>query len=311
MKDLHSIIQQQVLGMNELFLLKDNVLIGKLATSLIFFILIVGIRIIIVRRLSQNELLEPTVRRSWVVIIRNTALMVFLVFLIIIWLDQIRTLAASLIVIAAAIVVATKEFILNIIGYLYRTSTKFISVGDRIQIGEIRGDVIDQNMTGITLMEIGPGTKSHQYTGLTVFIPNANFLSQPVKNETHMWGGDYVFHIINVPIKVEPDWQDAEKSLLKAAQEVCSPYIEKARKNMKYLAQKYSLDTPTVDPRIHIQITDPDKAVLVLRIPVPSRRRGRLEQEISKKYLIYLQEVKKIKDKNQTNAPENQLKPDK
>ena len=306
---LQELLQQQVSGMEGLSLLKENVLVNKLVASFLVFMLVIGIRGIIVRKLSESEELEPTLRRRWVVIIRNTALMTFIVFLIIIWLDQIRTLAASLIVIAAAIVVATKEFILNIIGYLYRSSAKFISVGDRIQIGEIRGDVIDQTLTGITLMEIGPGTKTHQYTGLTVFIPNASFLSQPVKNETHMWGGDYVFHIINIPIKVDANWQDAEKCLLKSANEVCSPFIDQAKKNMLRLAHKYSLEAPSVEPRIHIQITDPEKASLVLRVPVPSRHRGRLEQDISRKYLINLQkerDLKGIQEKVVSEVPQQQ-----
>ena len=37
--------------------------------------------------------------------------------------------------------------------------------------------------------------KSHQYTGLTIHIPNSLFLANTIKNETNLWS-DYVYHLI-------------------------------------------------------------------------------------------------------------------
>ena len=114
--------------------------------------------------------------------------------------------------------------------------------------------------------------------------------------------GEYGFHVINIPFRVENHWQKNEEILLRAAKEVCSPYIEDARKKMKRLASKYSLETPSVEPKIHVQIVDPDKATLILRVPTPSRQRGRLEQEISRKYLTYLQEER---ERGETSPEDN------
>lgn len=78
---------------------------------------------------------------------------------------------------------------------------------------------------------------------------------------------------------------------MQAANESCAGYLDEARKNMETLAAKYSLDAPTVEPKVSIQIIEPEKASLVLRIPVPAKKRGRLEQEISKRYLMIVQEM--------------------
>jgi len=185
---------------------------------------------------------------------RNTLFLLFLVGAVIIWFEQLRTLAAAVVVIAVAFVLATKEVWLNVTGFLFRAGTHFFSIGDRIEVGDLRGDVIDQRFTGTTILEIGPGTKSHQYTGRAVFIPNSKFLSSPVTNETYM--KDFVFHIITVPIKADADWQKAEEALLKAANEVCAPYLEKARSYMKGLERQYSLDAPGVEPRVQIQLPE-------------------------------------------------------
>ncbi|MDY6863741.1 MAG: mechanosensitive ion channel family protein, partial [Thermodesulfobacteriota bacterium] len=148
---------------------------------------------------------------------------------------------------------------------------------------------------GTIVLEIGPGTKSHQYTGRAIFIPNSKFLSHPVINETYM--EDYIFHIITIPLKGGSDWQKAEKALLNASMAVCDPYMEKARKHMKNLESKHSLDAPGVDPRVHIQIPEPDHIKLVLRVPVPARRKGRMEQAIMRQYLLNLKEMEAEEEK--------------
>ena len=208
---------------------------------------------------------------------------IFLIFgiLVVVWLEQLRTIAASIVVIAAAIVIATKEFLLNVVGFFYRTTAKFVSVGDRIEVDGIRGDVIDQSLMGITLLEIGPGDKTHQYTGLTIYLPNSLFLSATVKNETFLWS-DFVFHLMTIPIKGDTQWQKAENALLQAARDVSAPYLDKARQTMKTQALQQNLEQPSIEPRVQIQITDPEIYNLVLRVPTPAHTRARLEQDMTR-----------------------------
>ncbi|MCB9480313.1 MAG: mechanosensitive ion channel family protein [Desulfobacteraceae bacterium] len=259
--------------------------------------------ILLLKKIARNKFIIPSdidiqAKRKWVVTTKNISFFIWFFALIIIWIDQLQAVGATLVLFAAAFVVATKEFILNIIGYIYRTGTKSFSTGDRIEINSIRGDVLDQNITGVTLMEVGSGVKTHQYTGSSVFIPNAVFLSAPVKNETVM-GGEYVFHIITVNLKMEDDWIDAEKALIDSAREACAPYLEYAIKQMTYISKKHALDQPGVEPRVNIQIPEHDKITLQLRMPVPSKRRGRIEGEVLRKYLMKKAEYKKKETKVQ------------
>ncbi len=277
--------------------IENSIFIGKVISTIIVVLSLLILRLLITRYIKKQEQYQPTTRRRWIVSIHNTFLVVLLVLLVVIWMEQLRTLTGSLVLFAAAIVVATKEFILNIVGFFYRTSNKVISIGDRIEIGSFRGDVIDQTFLGITMIEIGSGVKTNQYTGLTVYIPNSMFLSTPVKNESHLLG-DYVFHIINISVKADADWRLAEKALMDAANDVCAPYLEEARDSMQQLALKHSLDAPSADPRISIQISEPEHINLVLRIPVQTKRRGRIEQEISKKYLLNLEALEANKSAN-------------
>ena len=257
---------------------------AKLASTVVLVVVVLILRKYVVHWITHKETLLPTHKRQWIVRVRNITLFLIFGILVVVWIEQLRTIAASIVVIAAAIVIATKEFLLNIVGFFYRTTSKFVSVGDRIDIGGSRGDVIDQNLMGITLLEIGPGDKTHQYTGLTIFLPNSLFLSSTVKNETFLWS-DYVFHLMTIPIKSGSDWKKAERALTQAAADVSRPYIENARDVMKAQALQQNLEEPHVEPRVQIQVTEPEDYCLVLRIPVPTRKRARLEQEITRRYL--------------------------
>lgn len=275
-------------------------LIGTIATKLIsttiLIIVILIIRKYVVKSINNKETLLPTHKRQWIVRVRNITIFLIFGVLVVVWIEQLRTIAASIVVIAAAIVIATKEFLLNVVGFFYRTTSKFVSVGDRIEVAGIRGDVIDQNLMGITLIEVGPGDKTHQYTGLTIFLPNSQFLSTTIKNETFLWS-DYVFHLMTIPIKSDSDWHRAEKALMQAAIDVSKPYIEKARNVMRSQALQQNLEEPNADPRIQIQIAEPDVYFLVLRVPVPARKRARLEQEITRRYLSLMEAEEKKVDK--------------
>lgn len=79
------------------------------ATLALFLLLLLG-RQMVVQRLRATEL-PLEVRRRWQVTLRNVALAIFIAGTVVIWAEQIRSVAVSIIAFAAAIVLATKELI--------------------------------------------------------------------------------------------------------------------------------------------------------------------------------------------------------
>jgi small-conductance mechanosensitive channel len=143
--------------------------------------------------------------------------------------------------------------------------------------------VIDYTLLTTTLMEVGPGQQTHQYTGRAVVVPNSVFLSHPVVNES--FTDDYVLHHFVVALPRTADWKAAEKALLDAAWSECRDYIEIARSFLDQQAQRRSLEPISVDPRVHLRLEDPTRIELVARIAVPARRKGRIEQGILRRFL--------------------------
>lgn len=123
-------------------------------------LLIIGVLLVRTVILQTHFRRHPTMQiadmRRWVVVSRNLTLIACLIGLISVWAAQIQTLALSMFAIAAAIVLATKELIMCLSGSLLRSLTKQYSVGDYIEIGGLRGRVVDINLFNTLMMQIGP-----------------------------------------------------------------------------------------------------------------------------------------------------------
>lgn len=220
------------------------------------------------------------VHLRWTVQVRRSATVLIVLGLGFIWATELRTMALSITAIAVALVIATKEMLLCVMGAVLRASAGSFAVGDRVEIGKVRGDVIDHGLFATTILEIGPG---HQWTGRAVTVPNSLLLTDSVVNETY--STSYVLHIITVPVPWDAEWREAEEALLDVASEVCSSYLEDARAQLKSEAKEQGLDPPNVAPRVTVEIPEAGKLNLLLRVPTETRKKGVIEQRVLRRFL--------------------------
>jgi len=134
----------------------SETILSLLISTTILVVVIVILRAIIARFIRKS-VSSTELRRRWLVQTRNGLLLLLLFGLIMIWGEELRTLALSVVAIAVAFVIATKELILCITGSVLKTGAGSFNIGDRIQIKDFRGDVIDQNLLATTILEVGPG----------------------------------------------------------------------------------------------------------------------------------------------------------
>jgi len=258
------------------FAVSDELLSIMIETAIL--LIVVTVVRSIASRFIKKRVHSKELQRRWLVQTRNGFILLLTLGLLFIWGDTLRTFALSIVAIAVAFVVATKELILCVSGSILKTGSGSFNVGVRIQVKEFRGDVIDQNILATTILEVGPGKLTHQRTGRKTVIPNALFVSEPIINEsfTH----DFVLHVFTVPFKREENWRAAQDEFLKAARKHCKPYLNEARIHMEKLSEDMGLDVPTADPRVTVQVPTAGEIHLVIRIPVKSSQRGFIEQSI-------------------------------
>lgn len=245
-------------------------------------IVLFGIFVSIGKWIKKSEMPIDQKRRSL------NRLRVFFLLLIIssffvTWATEIYSVILSLTAIAAALAIATKELLLCLAGSFYKAMARPFTVGDRILIGELRGDVIEIGLFATTLLEVGPKDLTHQYTGRSVIIPNSQFLSEEVVNET--FSHEFTLHVFTVMVRNNDNWESERDMLLECARISCDQYVDNAKRHYQRISEKRQLDPPWVEPRINVRIHDTKEIQLIVRVTVPVRARGRIEQEILERYL--------------------------
>ena len=271
------------------FLLAQGTQRDLIATALLFIAVSVA-RYALLRVVRHTDWASQELHLRSAAYVKRTAVLVLLLGLVAIWATELRTLAISVVAFAAALVLALKELILCISGAILRASARSFSIGDRIEVAGIRGDVIDHGLLATTVLEIGPG---HQHTGRAVSLPNSVFMSTSVTNETFTRA--FVLHMITVPLQPGEHWEVAQATLLGAARDICGPHVEAARRHMSELEREHAMPALTTsdrgaspaDPRVFLRIADGGAVQLLLRIPAPAREKGRIEQQILRRYLAH------------------------
>lgn len=261
-----------------------SVIFNQFLFTISVLAILIIFRLVFFRVLNRSTTLMRENKRRLMVNTNSLLSFIFLLSLTMIWAQELSVLAISFVAIAAALVIATKELILCFTGGIFKATTNLCSIGDRIHIGDLRGDVIDRTLLATKIMEVGPGLTTNHYTGRVVTIPNSLFLTQPTVNESFL--KDFVIHSIVVPLSYQADWQKAEEVLLEVANRICSPHLERARSYVDRKQRRSNLETPKVEPRVRISFISKDELHLVLRVTIPSKDLVAFEQQIKRDFLM-------------------------
>ncbi|MBW1906996.1 MAG: mechanosensitive ion channel family protein [Deltaproteobacteria bacterium] len=255
--------------------LQDRVLLRDGVATLILFLTVMILRYAAVgfvrRRLPSNDKFQL----RWAAQIRGFSYAILALGLFIIWAAELQALAVSFAVLAMAVVWAMRETFACVQGAAYRISSNAFQVGDRINVGGVRGDVIDTGLLGTLVLEVAQG---HQRTGRTISIPNSLFMTEPVLNES--LAGEYMLHLMTIPVDRNSDLAAIERKALTAAQEACAGFIDDVRHPMAARYRRHGLNPPIVDPRITYQVVDKNTVNILLRIPTPIRLERQVEQRV-------------------------------
>lgn len=190
---------------------------------------------------------------------------VLLVFLASLWFDDPARLATPAGLLTAGLAVALQRVITAVAGYFVILTSRVFSVGDRIVLGGVRGDVIALGYTRTKIMEMGepPAVQeddpavwvgARQYTGRIVTVTNDKVFNEPVFNYTREF--PYIWEEMRVPVRYQDDWSAAERILLDAAGRHTVDVEEIGRPALEELKRTYVVDDSQLKPRVYWRITD-------------------------------------------------------
>ncbi len=256
--------------------LQINILI-----SIVIVFSIIFIRFLIVKLVIHN-MDDLNQRYQWRKFSLYIAVFIILIFLATNWLGLIGSVGTFLGLMGAGIAIALKDPIVNIAAWLFILVRQPFKVGDRIQIGEQSGDVIDIRIFQFSLIEIGNWVDADQSTGRVIHIPNGTVFTVPQSNYTA--GFVHIWHEIPLLITFESNWKKAKKILSGILNNHGVQITEKAEKQIKSAAKKFLIYYSKLTPIVYTTIKD-SGVLLTMRFLCDARRRRTTEEEIIEEVL--------------------------
>ena len=192
-----------------------------------------------------------------------------------VWFEGIQYLASILVVAAVGLLIALKDVVTAIAGWFYIIWRRPFNVGDRIQIGEHAGDVIDVRIFKFTLMEIGNWVDADQSTGRLLHIPNGLVLSEVVSNYSS--GFQYIWNELPVMVTFESNWTKAKTILLEIVTKHAQHSSEAAQKRIQEASRRFMIFYSVLTPTVYTSIAESGVLLTIRYLCEPRTRRGTSE----------------------------------
>ncbi|MBW6515536.1 MAG: mechanosensitive ion channel family protein [Candidatus Cloacimonetes bacterium] len=256
-----------------LYLLEDTLFSRILYSVIVILILWLFNRIIV--SIVDKRITDVKSRYSWKKTI--SYIFVFLGFILVgrLWFEGIQSLATFLGLLSAGLAIALKDLVANFAGWIFIVWRKPFQVGNRIQIGENAGDVIDLRPFQFTILEIGNWVKADQSTGRMIHIPNGLIFAQPLCNYDH--GFKYIWHEIPVLITFESAWKKAKNIMQKIADDNALQLSSEAEEEIKKTARKFLIFYNVLTPKVYTSVEDSGVLLTIRYLTEIRKRRGTSE----------------------------------
>lgn len=264
-------------GLNPISSLIENspvLVIQALQTIGVIFLMWL-FRFIIMRLIHRNADHKRTVYK-WR---KNITYVVYLVGALLIgqiWFKVIGELGTYLGLLSAGIAIALKEPVASMAGWVYVVSRKPFDMGDRIQIGQTIGDVIDISVFKFTVLEIGNWVDAEQSTGRVIHIPNYKVFQLDIANYTSNF--EFIWQEISVLLTYESNWRKAKKLLQDIADTTMKDFIDLAREQIKHAEKSYLIQYRYLTPIVYTGKKDSGINLTIRYISDP--RKGRSSTQV-------------------------------
>ncbi len=195
-----------------------------------------------------------------------------------IWFKGIEHAATFLGLVAAGLAIALQSPIADIAGWGFILWRRPFEVGDRIQVGDRIGDVIDIRVFQYSLLEIGNWVDADQTTGRIMHFPNKTVFNEVVTNYSQ--GFKFVWNEIPVLLTFESNWEKAKVML----QDIVNQHTVKlgtdVERQFRQATRRYVIDYETMlAPAVYTHVED-SGVLLTLRYLCDYRSRRMSEHEI-------------------------------
>ncbi len=177
--------------------------------------------------------------------------------------------------------------IASLIGWVYLLIRQPYRVGDRIQIGEAKGDVIDVSYFDTTLWEFGGPYLSTQHpSGRIIKFPNSLVLNQTVYN--YSWPlFPYVWNEIKFQVAYDSDLEFITQTMQQVVEEELGEQMLDLVQVYRELLRQTPVNELEIQERpvVHFRASENTWLEAIVRYLVHPKESGRVKTRLTKKLL--------------------------
>jgi small-conductance mechanosensitive channel len=244
--------------------------------ALLLAIILVGVAADFWRRAIFRYIQEPR-RRNQFLLLRRIVVMAAIVLILILALStDIGSLATFAGFLTAGIAIALQNVILSVAAYFLLIGRFGIRVGDRVQIGEVTGDVFDIGLVRMLLVELDTSAGEARATGRivvfsnsVVFQPSANFFKQ-------LPGSNFAWRRISLTLNADVDYDLAKQRISAAVTSVYETYKSELEKQHRVLENSLTIHIASTEPQTRLRLKQAGLEIVIL-YPVVLTRAAQID----------------------------------
>ena len=216
-----------------------------------------------------------------------------------IWFDNPANLTTAVGLVTAGLAFALQKVVTSVAAYFILLRGTNFTVGDRITMGGVRGDVVALGFFQTTIMEMGQPpavqgadpavwVQSRQFTGRVVTVANSKIFDEPIYNYTREF--PFIWEEMRLPISFRDDRAKVEQILLQAAQRHSVQPAELDAGMLHAVETKFGVREADFEPKVYWRVTD-NWVELTVRLLTPDRGVRDIKDAMAREVLAKLDDA--------------------
>lgn len=236
----------------------------------------------IVDKQIRGHVADPEKRHRYRKRVAYTVAIVIVALLAVVFFERLRGIGTFVGFIGAGLAIALREYLAAFLSWFYIVGQRNVSLGSRIEVGGVRGDVIDIGVFKLTLVEVAGEGLGEQSSGRLVTVPNFKILTDPVFHFTA--GSPFVWDEIEFTVTFESDWERARQIVQEVGNEIFEPHRHEVEAGFRQLESDYAFRYGVTTPIVYTSVSE-NGIRLRLRYLTHVRRRRDNRDVISRRIL--------------------------
>jgi small-conductance mechanosensitive channel len=191
--------------------------------------------------------------------------------IVVLWSRSLQHTGTFLGLLGAGLAIALREPLLSIAGRIAVFAGNMYTVGDRIQVEQMTGDVIDVGAFYTRMMEIGNWIGGDQATGRILQLPNSQVFGTAIFNYTQNFS--YIWDEVKLPITYQSNLDQATRILLDIGGEYSNEYLQGAEEQVQKMKEYFVVADIDLRPRVYVKVTSNWVELSMRYLVQPMKRR--------------------------------------